>query len=97
MMTWDYRVAKRKNRHGQVVYVIHEVGFNEDMSISDISFDPVLPIGDDLEGLKGSLQWMLEAFDEPLVELPEEISSQPVDGNVFPVLDMESHEEEPTE
>jgi hypothetical protein len=95
--SWDYRVAKRKNRHGNDVYVIHEVYFNEDRSISNISYEPHLLTGIDIEDLKGTLEYMIEAFEHPLVELPEEIYNEPVDANVYQILDAQGDKEESAE
>ena len=47
-MKWNYRVIESKG-----VFRIHEVYYNEKKEITAISEDPIAPLGETLEELKG--------------------------------------------
>ena len=74
-MLWDYRVIKRMSR-GQEVYVIHEVGFNENGEMDSITRDPVYPAAESAEELRTVLQGMLEAIDKPIIQLPKGLEDE---------------------
>ena len=71
-MPWDYRVIQRKSRK-QSVYVIHEVGFDEEGEMESITAAPVYPAAESIEKLRAALEWMIEALDKAVIQAPKEL------------------------
>lgn len=81
-MGWNYRVMRHAPREGEVDdwFAIHEVYYRSD-EVDDLTVpvhetgctkDPVSVIADDVEGLRWSLQKMLEALDKPVLAYSDE-------------------------
>lgn len=68
MMVWNYRIMKREDK-GQVYYQIHEA-FYDDMEKEAHSWtaEPCEPLGETLAELKHELEYMLRAFEFPVLE-----------------------------
>jgi len=81
-MTWNFRVIRRTDLHGNHYYTIHEVYTNGSGSIGMWSKDAIHAQGDTLGELKQELEWMLDALKKPvlkevddkLVEVGEDLS-----------------------
>ena len=76
-MTWNYRVIKRYSdvRFGQGTrdwyYGIYEVYYNENGDITAISEEPIAPVGNDFEDLRGEVGKMFSAFGRPVLDYDE--------------------------
>ena len=76
-MGWNYRVMRHPPKDGEEEwYAIHEVYYRsndvDDLTVpvheTGYSVDPVGVIADSPEGLRWTLQKMLEALDKPVLE-----------------------------
>ncbi len=70
-MSWSYRVVKTVTKIPlgdiDISYGIHEVYYDENGDIVNISESLAHPLSDDLEGLKWSLERMMEACNKPVI------------------------------
>jgi hypothetical protein len=66
-MTWNHRVVK-KNYDGEIQYGIHEAFYNDKDELINITVDPVEVASETIEGLRWTLQKMLEALDKPIID-----------------------------
>ena len=62
-MTWNYRVMKRDG-----LLAIYSVYYDDGGIIQGWSVDPFSPEADDLEELRTTLELMLEALAEEIIE-----------------------------
>lgn len=69
-MTWNHRVV-RAVQNGEEGYSIREVFYNDDGSISMWTKDPIDPYGETLDGLRLTLERMLECLDKPVLDEQE--------------------------
>ena len=74
-MSWSYRVVKTVTKIplGDIdisygIYGIHEVYYDENGDIVNISESLAHPISDDLEGLQWNLERMMEACKKPVID-----------------------------
>jgi len=71
-MAWSYRVVKTVTKiplgNIDISYCIHEVYYDENGDIVNISESLAHPLSDDLEGLKWSLERMMEACNKPVID-----------------------------
>jgi hypothetical protein len=71
-MSWSYRVVKTVTKIplglNDISYGIHEVYYDENGDIVNISESLAHPLSDDLEGLKWSLERMMEACNKPVID-----------------------------
>ncbi len=71
-MAWPYRVVKTVTKIPlgdiDISYGIHEVYYDENGDIVNISESLAHPLSDDLEGLKWSLERMMEACNKPVID-----------------------------
>ena len=71
-MSWSYRVVKTVTKIPlgdiDISYAVHEVYYDENGDIVNISENPSYPISDDLEGLKNVLSKMMTAYDRPVID-----------------------------
>ena len=71
-MAWSYRVVKTVTKiplgNIDISYGIHEVYYDENGDIVNISESLAQPLSDDLEGLKWSLERMMEACNKPVLD-----------------------------
>jgi len=66
-MTWNHRVV-RKRYEAEVLLGIHEV-FYDDEGVPDmVTVDPVSVCGETLKELEETLDWMLKALGQPILE-----------------------------
>ena len=83
-MTWDYRVvAKRHEQTGDLLYGIHEVFLDEEDRAWTCTEEPVLPMGESLEGLRDEFLMMASALINlnPVVDydlIPQEGAESPI-------------------
>jgi hypothetical protein len=70
-MAWNYRVVKKVTKiplgETDITYEIHDVYYDKNLdnpSIGKIS----LPLSDDVEGLRWTLEKMLEACKKPVID-----------------------------
>lgn len=71
-MSWNYRVVKTVTKiplgDTDISYGIHEVYYDENGDIVNISESLAHPISDDLEGLQWNLERMMEACKKPVID-----------------------------
>jgi hypothetical protein len=71
-MTWNHRVVRRvypdAAKSEEVLYSIHECYYDENGKLDMMTEDGIDPVGDDLEGLRWTLEHMLAALDKPVVD-----------------------------
>lgn len=72
-MFWNYRVIESED-----VFCIHEVYCNSKEEITAFSKNPITPLGDTLDELRGDLKYYLQALDRPVLK-KEEIIFAPMD------------------
>lgn len=70
---WNYRVIESEE-----VFRIHEVYYNKKGEITAFSEDPITPLGETLNELRGDLEYYLQALDRPVLK-KEEIVFAPMD------------------
>lgn len=75
-MSWNHRVVRRVYPDAEVLYEIHEVYYNPDGTVDMMTVDGIDPIGEDLAGLRWTLEHMLRALEKPVLDYDtrEEIS-----------------------
>lgn len=68
-MTWNHRVVKRTYEdQGVVEFGIHETYYYDDNAeVSAITTDPVAIAGDNVPELRETLERMLAALDQPVL------------------------------
>lgn len=68
MPTWNHRIVQKRDPHyDDVYYEVHEAHYNDDGQLCAITENPITPYGDDIEGLKWTLEHMLKACDHPIL------------------------------
>ena len=72
-MSWNHRVFKLVNNHEyldkpEILFEIREVFYDENGDVSAIAADWPDVIADSLEGLKLTLNKMLESCDKPIID-----------------------------
>jgi hypothetical protein len=71
-MGWSYRVVKQVSKiplgDTDISYGIHEVYYDDNGDIVNISESLANPISDDLEGLQWNLERMMEACKKPVID-----------------------------
>lgn len=70
---WNYRVIESEE-----VFRIHEVYYNQKGEITAFSENPITPLGDTLDELRGDLEYYMQALDRPVLK-KEEIVFAPMD------------------
>lgn len=68
-MSWNYRVVTQDKG---TTYGIHEVYYRNDSSVYAWSEQSIRPGGENIEDVFSDLQYMLHAFDLPVLEETEE-------------------------
>jgi len=71
---WNYRVIESEE-----VFRIHEVYYNKKGEITAFSEDPITPLGETLDELRGDLEYYMQALDRPVLK-KEEIVFAPCEG-----------------
>ena len=66
MSHWNHRVVKEIN-HGEVVFSVREVFYNDDDSIYAYTQEPVDISGESIAALREYLQWCLICLDKPIL------------------------------
>jgi len=71
-MSWNYRVVKTVTKiplgDTDISYGIHEIYYDENGDIVNISESLAHPISDDLGGLRWNLKRMMEACKKPVID-----------------------------
>ena len=74
-MTWNHRVV-RKHYEAETMLGIHEVFYDAEGAPDMVAVNPVEVCGETLEELAETLNWMLKALGEPILEyddIPPEV------------------------
>ncbi len=66
MSTWNYRVIEEDG-----VFVIHEVYYDDAGQPEYFTAEPVHPMGETLEELRGDLAYFQRALDLPVLKIEE--------------------------
>ena len=87
-MFWNHRVMKQIHDNEEsfgIVEVYYQLqdGVTDDPEILGWTADYISPWGEDPEVLKEILQWMLEAFEKPILD-EEELLQKLADKNYDP-------------
>jgi len=69
-MTWNYRVIRHKN-DGDEWLAIHEVYYDDDGSSELTTQDPSDIVGETVESLRDTLEYMLESLDKSILNYEE--------------------------
>lgn len=69
-MNWNYRVVSKETDYG-TEYGIREFYYNADGEIFGWTESNETVYGDDVEDIRSSLTWMLEACDKPVISQSE--------------------------
>lgn len=67
-MTWNHRVFRSVDEHGEVAFTIREVFYDDDGKVEGWTKDPIAAYGETLEGLRTELIRMLAATANPILE-----------------------------
>ena len=63
-VTWDYRVVRKRGQAGDLLYAVHEVFYDEENRAWACTEEPVLPMGESLDGLRKEFLMHLAAVVE---------------------------------
>lgn len=70
-MSWNYRIIRSENE-GDVFYQMHEAYYEDGKDTSSVpnswSEKPIDPLGNKIEELKDDIEYMLLAFDKPILQ-----------------------------
>jgi len=67
MSTWNHRVVKTVYKDDYVYYGIREVFYNDDGSISGYTESAVNVMGEEIDDLRQTLEWMLSCLDKSVL------------------------------
>jgi hypothetical protein len=74
MPTWNHRVVQKRDPNycegsawPENYYEIHEAHYNNNGDLCAITEDAIMPYGETIEELKETLEWMLNACDQPIL------------------------------
>ncbi|MBI5103130.1 MAG: hypothetical protein HZB33_15045 [Nitrospirae bacterium] len=70
---WNYRVIENEE-----VFRIHEVYYNSKGEITGFSENPITPLGETLDELRGDLEYYIQALGRPVLKI-EDIVFMPMD------------------
>ena len=68
-MNWNYRVCKKVDDIGDVLFEVHEAYYNNAGELCAMTNEAVAPIGETLEELADDIKKMLAAFDAPVLDV----------------------------
>ena len=68
---WNWRVARFRDGEGHEWYHVIEVFYDGDGRVEGWG-PPGAPVGDDVADLRLEVEHMMEAFDRPIFEVPDE-------------------------
>mgnify|MGYP001560878605 CR=1 FL=1 len=66
-MTWNHRVIRHVESDNEW-YAIHDVYYDENDEPDGVTLDPEAVIGDNLEDLQQTLEWMTKALSAPILD-----------------------------
>lgn len=64
---WDYRVVRKKEPNGSMIFGVHEVFYNKHGKPQFCSSRPIEPMNENISGLRTSVCQMMKAFDKPIL------------------------------
>ena len=67
MSTWNHRVIKHDADNDEVYYALHETHYNDDGKPEATTTFPTAVQGDSVEDLRWTLEQMLKALDQPVL------------------------------
>ena len=70
-MAWNYRVGKRKNHDGTVLFAIHEAYYDENGKPRAITENPTRPQGETFEELQRDIANYQIALSKPILDWEE--------------------------
>ncbi len=68
---WNHRVCT-KTEDEETLYEIHEVYYDDENEIEAWTVNAVKPLGNTLDEIRQELTWMLEAVEQPVLDLAVE-------------------------
>lgn len=79
-MTWNCRVMVRTDKQtGEKIYAIHEVYYDQDGNPESCTENPVSPMGETVDELRGDLSHYQEALAKPVLRY-EDLKPEESDG-----------------
>jgi len=75
-MSWNHRVIRHVN-DGEVWFAIHEAYYNKQGGIWSITTEPIAPVGESRAELKRTIELMLDAVKNPVLEYDMEFAKPP--------------------
>jgi len=63
---WNHRLIRHSSKHGDWLQ-IHEVYYNEDGTTNGITKEAISIVGEDIKGIKWTLEKMKECLDKPIL------------------------------
>jgi hypothetical protein len=69
-LTWNYHVVIKDGQ-----YAIYEIYYDDEGNIALFTEDPVYPMGESLDELRGDLEYLRHALTQPVLKY-EEITEQ---------------------
>lgn len=78
---WNYRIVRRENRYADgtlcsyepYIYGLHEAHYNQLDELCSVTMEPVSIIGESFESLHSSMNWILKAFDKPVIDMETQV------------------------
>ena len=71
MSHWNHRVIKKNVADGSDWFGIHEVFYNDDDTIWSYTENPISIVGESIDDLRQTLEWMLSCLDNPILVYDE--------------------------
>lgn len=65
---WDYRVVRKKQQNGEIVFGIHEVYYDKHGNPEYCSNSSMEPSGESVRQLHSDLHFMAKAFNKPILK-----------------------------
>jgi hypothetical protein len=70
-MSWNYRVIRYPETEDSA-FAIHEVYYDKEGRPTSWAENPIAPLGDNLLELRAEVEYMLEAFDKPVLTIVDD-------------------------
>jgi len=71
-MTWNHRIVRRVWYRGEdreeITYGIHEAYYDDNNLVHSITEKPVEVMGEDMNAIKQTLEWMTKALENPILD-----------------------------
>jgi hypothetical protein len=93
MSHWNHRIVKQKLADGTDWFSVREVFYNEGGAIFAYSEDPIEIVGESIDELRQSAQWVLDCLDKEILIDGEVTFVDPEDNHPDSMLAFETAED----